>query len=181
MEPAHKRRAPSVRDANEADLAAVCDIYAHFVATSPATFEEAAPNLATITERWRAIRALDLPYLVAELDGGIRGYAYAAPYRARSAYRHTVEDSIYIDPDWQRHGIGSALLGRLIERCEALGYRQMVAVIGDTGNAPSISLHRRCGFEHSGTLKAVGYKFDRWVDSVLMQRPLGAGPAPFAD
>ena len=181
METAPKRPTPPVRDACEADLAAVSAIYAHYVATSPATFEETAPGHDEIVRRWRAIRDLDLPYLVVELSGDVRGYAYAAPYRARSAYRHTVEDSIYVDPEWQRHGIGGALLGGLIERCEALGYRQMIAVIGDTGNGPSIGLHKRCGFDHAGTLKAVGYKFDRWVDSVLMQRALGGGSASIAD
>ena len=181
MEAASKHLQPAVRDAREADLEAVCGIYAHYVATSPATFEEVAPELDEIIRRWRAIRDLDLPYLVAELDGDVGGYAYAAPYRARSAYRYSVEDSIYINPSRQRLGVGGALLRELIARCEALGYRQMVAVIGDSGNSPSIGLHERCGFEHAGTLKAVGYKFDRWVDSVLMQRTLGAGSAPIAD
>ena len=181
MDPAPERLAPAVRDAVEDDFGAIQDIYAHHVESGLGSFEENAPDLDEIIRRWRAIRAVDLPYLVAELADGIRGYAYAAPYRPRSAYRHTVEDSIYIDPSWQRHGIGQALLSDLIERCEALGYRQMVAVIGDSGNTSSVGLHERCGFSHAGTLTAVGFKFGRWVDTVLMQRPLGQGSAPIAE
>ena len=118
---------------------------------------------------------MSLPYLAAEVDGAVRGFAYAALYRTRSAYRHTVEDSIYVDPDAGDRGIGRALLGRLVDICTEAGYRQMIAVIGDSANHASIRLHRSHGFAAIGTLPAVGFKRGRWVDTVLMQRPLGEG------
>jgi phosphinothricin acetyltransferase len=118
-----------------------------------------------------------LPYIAAEIDGRVGGYSYAAPYRARPAYRYTVEDSVYVAEGYARRGIGQALLHELIARCEAGPWRQMLAVIGDSGNAGSIALHRACGFAVIGTLPAVGFKFGRWVDSVLMQRMLGDGDA----
>jgi phosphinothricin acetyltransferase len=127
--------------------------------------------------RYREVTRRGLPYLVATSGGAILGYAYASPYRTRSAYRFSLEDSVYVVPDQIGHGIGRLLLGRLIEECTALGYRQMVAVIGDSAHLPSIRVHERLGFRHGGTLRSVGFKFGRWVDSVLMQRPLGEGDA----
>ncbi|MBS9477796.1 GNAT family N-acetyltransferase [Ancylobacter radicis] len=175
-----------VRDATEADMAAVQAIYAHHVLTGTASFEEVPPTLAEMMARRAAVRSHGLPYLVAEVagepGGAVVGYCYATPYRPRPAYRHTLEDSVYVAPDQAGRGIGSALLAALIARCEAGPWRQMVAVIGDSGNAGSIALHARHGFSHVGVLRDVGFKFGGWLDSVLMQRPLGEGagslPAP---
>lgn len=169
--------AMTVRDAADADLAAVQAIYAHFVLHGLASFEEVPPSTAEIARRREAVRALGLPYLVAEAEGRVLGFAYAGPYRPRPAYRYTVEDSVYVAPDAGGRGAGRALLATLIRRCEAAGFRQMVAVIGDSGNAASIGLHRALGFETAGVLRSVGFKFGRWVDSVLMQRRLGPGDA----
>lgn len=166
---------PVVRDATDEDMAAVAAIYRHYVLSSAATFEETPPDTATLHARRTALLALDLPWLVAERDGRVLGYAYAAPYRARPAYRHTLEDSIYVAHDALGGGVGRALLTALISRCESGPWRQLVAVIGDSANAGSIGLHARLGFRHAGTLSAVGYKFGRWVDTVLMQRALGDG------
>ena len=127
--------------------------------------------------RFDAITRAGYPYLVAEDGGALLGYAYANYYRTRPAYRHSVEDSIYIAPHATGRGIGKALLARLIDECSERGYRQMLAVIGDSDNAGSIGVHRACGFEHVGTLRSIGFKFGRWVDSVLMQRALGRGDA----
>ncbi len=137
-----------------------------------ASFEESPPDEAELRKRCAAVLALGLPYIVAELDGEIVGYAYATRYRARSAYRHSLENSVYVREGCAGRGVGSALLAELIARCERGPWRQMVAVIGDSGNAASIGLHRKHGFRHVGTLTAVGFKFGRWVDSVLMQREL---------
>jgi phosphinothricin acetyltransferase len=125
--------------------------------------------------RYDEVRARGLPYIVAEFGGRVAGYAYCAPYRTRSAYRFAVEDSVYVRPDALGRGVGGALLEQVIERATGLGYRQMIAVIGDSAHAASIGLHARCGFLRVGTLRSVGYKFGRWVDSVIMQRPLGPG------
>ena len=125
--------------------------------------------------RFAVLAAGGFPYLVAATDTGIAGYAYAGPYRTRVAYRNTVEDSVYLDPQFHRRGIGRALLDRLVSESEARGYRQMVAVIGDSAQAGSIALHHAAGFRMVGTLAAIGHKFGRWIDTVLMQRPLGAG------
>ena len=125
--------------------------------------------------RFREVTGAGLPYIVAELNGVVAGYGYCALYRTRSAYRHTLEDSVYVREDMRGRGVGSALLGELIRRCEALGYRQIIAVIGDSANAGSIALHASHGFVRAGTLRSVGFKFGRWVDSVLMQLPLGPG------
>lgn len=165
----------AIRDATAADMPEVAAIYAHSVLTSAATFEEIPPDAEEMTERLASRRAEGLPWLVAERDGRIVGYSYAAPYRARPAYRYTLEDSIYIAPDALGQGIGHALLAALIARCEQGPWRQLVAVIGDSANAGSIALHARLGFAHIGTMPAVGYKFGRWVDTVLMQRALGDG------
>jgi phosphinothricin acetyltransferase len=164
-----------VRDAGEADMAAVQEIYAHYVLSSLATFEETPPGLDVMLARRRASVDNALPYLVAERNSEVVGYAYAAAYHARPAYRFTVEDSVYVAEGLRGCGVGSALLGVLIERCEAGPWRQMIAVVGDSANAGSISLHRRFGFERVGVLTSVGYKFGRWVDAPILQRALGKG------
>lgn len=171
-----------VRDAAEADVGPIAAIYAHHVRTALATFEEVAPSVAEMARRRADTLAGGLPYLVAaEPQGVVLGYAYASLYRTRSAYRYSLEDSIYVAPEAARRGIGSQLLGTLIERCAASGYRQMVAIIGDGDNAASIGLHEKLGFRRAGTLQAVGFKLGRWVDSVIMQRPLGPGATLPAD
>lgn len=164
-----------VRDASEADLSAVTNLYAKHVLTGLASFEEVPPPLDEMKSRRARVLELGLPYLVAELDGRIVGYSYATFYRARPAYRYTVEDSVYVEVGLHGHGIGTALLAELIARCERGPWRQMLAVIGDSGNAASIALHRRLGFTPAGKLASVGFKLGRWVDSVFMQRALGPG------
>jgi len=166
-----------VRPALPDDLAAIQAIYSHHVLTGLASFEEAPPPAAELGRRYDEVIAKKLPYLVADFGGTVAGFGYCAPYRARSAYRYALEDSVYVRPDAQGRGVGSALLAELIRRCEALGYRQLIAVIGDSGHAASIGLHVSQGFLRVGTLRSVGFKFGRWVDSVLMQRPLGSGDA----
>lgn len=162
-----------IRDASSADLEAIRAIYAHHVETGFGSFETVAPRLEEIEARHRTVITADFPYLVADRgDGRALGYAYANAFRPRAAYRQTVEDSVYVSPNAAGRGVGKALLNALIERCIALELRQMLAVIGGSDNAASIALHRACGFEHVGTLKAVGRKFDRWVDVVMMQRAL---------
>jgi L-amino acid N-acyltransferase YncA len=161
-----------IRDAAESDFSAIAAIYAHHVLSGLASFEEKPPTVEDLTERWRSILSHGLPYLVAESNGRLVGFSYAGPYRSRSAYRFTVEDSVYIARGHGGQGLGSALLVALIERCEAGPWRQMVAVIGDSDNLASIELHRKLGFRHVGTLERVGFKLGRWVDSVLMQRAL---------
>ncbi|WP_088348052.1 MULTISPECIES: GNAT family N-acetyltransferase [Rhodomicrobium] len=165
----------NVRDLRSADLEAVTRIYAHHVAHGTGTFDEVAPSLAEMAEKYETLRAAGLPWLIAEADGDILGYAYAAPFRTRTAYRFTLEDSVYIAPGAQRRGVGRALLAALIARCEALGYRQLLAVIGDSENHGSVGLHRALGFTHTGTSKSVGLKFGRWLDVVFMQLSLGEG------
>jgi L-amino acid N-acyltransferase YncA len=179
--PASAAGALEIRNATEADAPAIQAIYAHHVLTSVASFEETPPNVDEMRARRAAVLAHGLPYLVAELDGRIAGYAYATPYRPRAAYRHTIEDSIYIDDASRGHGVGRALLAALIERCEHGPWRQMIAVIADGGRGGSTSLHRSLGFETIGTLKAVGFKHGRWLDSTLMQRALGAGSDALPD
>ena len=165
-----------VRDASDDDLPAIQAIYAHHVLNGLGSFEETAPDIAEMTRRRAAFLAKGLPYLVAEVDGEVLGFAYGAPYRTRAAYRHTVEDSIYVSPSAPRRGIGRALLSALIRRCAAMGYRQMIAVIGDSGNLGSVGLHESLGFRHAGVLREVGWKFGGWVDCVLMQLALDGGP-----
>ena len=164
-----------VRDAAENDMAAIQAIYAVHVLRGTATFEEVPPSVQEMCARRAGVLALGLPYLAAELDGEIVGYSYAGTYRPRPAYRYTVEDTVYLAEGMSGKGIGTALLSALIARCEAGPWRQMLAVIGDSANAGSIGLHASLGFDTIGTLPAVGFKFGRWIDSVLMQRALGAG------
>ncbi len=165
-----------VRDAGEADLAAVQAIYEHHVLAGLGSFEEQPPDLAEIARRFRAVVDAGLPYLAAELDGRVVGYAYAAPFRPRPAYRHTVENSVYVAPGFDGRGIGRALLMALIDRCTAAGKRQMVAVIGGGyQNAGSVRLHQALGFKEAALLKSVGRKFDRWLDTLMMQLALGPG------
>jgi L-amino acid N-acyltransferase YncA len=167
----------SIRSAEAADLARLHEIYAGHVLNGAASFEEAPPAPEEFRRRWQAIVELGLPYLVACDAAGVLGYAYAGPYRPRSAYRFTVEDSIYLAPEAIGRGIGARLLGEVIDGATRAGRRQMLAVIGDSANTASIGLHRRLGFAPVGTFQAVGFKFGRWVDSVLMQRALGSGAA----
>jgi phosphinothricin acetyltransferase len=167
----------AVRAAAPGDVPRIAAIYAHHVLHGLASFEVQPPDEAEIGRRLADIRARGLPYLVAEADGRIVGYAYAAPYRSRPAYRYTLEDSVYVDRDCGGRGIGRRLLDRLVSETAATGARQMIAVIGDSANRASIALHEACGFAQVGLLPAVGFKFGRWVDSVLMQRALGPGDA----
>jgi L-amino acid N-acyltransferase YncA len=164
-----------IRPAAEADLPFVTDIYAHAVRYGTATFELIPPDLGEMTRRFRALMDGGFPYFVATLDGRVVGYAYAGAYRPRPAYRFTVENSVYLEPAIHRRGIGLQLMRRLIEACEARGYRQMIAVIGDSANAGSIGVHTRCGFQMIGTHPNVGLKFGRWLDTVMMQLSLGEG------
>ncbi len=196
-----------VRDARRDDLAGIREIYAHHVRHGLASFEETPPDLAEVTRRFEATLAHGLPYLVAEAPVarpgaglgaaealaepassavgapgvGVQGYAYAGPYRPRPAYRYSVENSVYIAPGLEGRGIGRALLEELIRRCTALGLRQMIAVIGDSGHLPSIKFHESLGFTQAGHLRSVGFKFERWVDSVILQRQLGPGDASLPD
>ena len=164
-----------VRTAGPDDLAAIQAIYAHHVLHGLASFEEEPPSVEELERRYRDIIGRGLPYLVALSGGVVGGYGYCAPYRARSAYRYALEDSVYVRHDMTGRGIGRRLLEELIRRCEVLGYRQVIAVIGDSANAASIGVHAACGFLRVGTLRSVGFKFGRWVDSVFMQRHLGPG------
>jgi L-amino acid N-acyltransferase YncA len=159
-----------IRDAASTDFDDIARIYAHYVLHALATFEETPPEANELRTRHAAIVGAGLPYLVALVDDTVVGYCYATVYRPRSAYRHTIEDSVYIDEKLRGRGIGLALLSELIGRCEAGPWRQVVAVIGDSGNAGSIALHAKLGFEHVGVLREVGFKHGRWVDTVLMQR-----------
>ncbi|CAB3706668.1 GNAT family N-acetyltransferase [Paraburkholderia rhynchosiae] len=167
--------APLIRDATEADLPAIQAIYAHHVLTGVASFEEDPPSVDDLRMRLASVRGHGLPYMVAEIDGEIAGYCYATPYRPRAAYRNTIEDSIYVNDAYRGRGLGRILLQALIERCETGPWRQMIAVIADGGSGGSLSLHKQLGFELTGTLKAVGFKHGRWLDTTLMQRTLGVG------
>ncbi|MGN1287619.1 MAG: GNAT family N-acetyltransferase [Bradyrhizobium sp.] len=164
-----------IRDATEVDMAEVQHIYAHHVLNGLATFEEVPPTVDEMRSRRSAVLAAGLPYLVAVVDGRVAGYSYATAYRPRPAYRNTIEDSVYVSEALRGRRVGVALLQALIERSEAGPWRQMIAVIGNSGNVGSIALHRRMGFEMVGTLRSVGFKLGQWVDTVLMQRPLGPG------
>ncbi len=164
-----------IRASREDDIAAIAAIYRHHVLHGLASFEEVPPEPDELASRRRKIVARGMPYLIAERSGRVLGYCYASPYRFRSAYRFTLEDSIYIDAAEVGRGIGRVLLGSLLDRCAELGYRQMVAVVGGSDTWPSIRLHAALGFTRVGVLPAVGLKFGGWVDIVLMQRGLGLG------
>jgi phosphinothricin acetyltransferase len=170
-----------VRPATEADAAALAAIYGDAVAHGFGTFEEVPPSAADMDARRREVQDQGLPYLVAELDGEVLGFAYAAPFRPRAAYRYTLEDSVYVAPHGKGKGVGKAVLSAVIAACEALGVRQLVAVIGDSQNAASIGLHRALGFEQAGLHKSVGFKHGRWVDIVLVQKPLNGGDGRLPD
>ncbi len=177
IDPASSSKAGGIltRDAKIEDIAAIAAIYAYYVRTSAATFESVPPDAAEMSQRFSDLNAKKMPFLVAEKNNQVVGYAYAGPYRTRWGYRYTVENSVYVDRDYLGQGIGRMLLSSLIERATQLGYRQMISVIGDSANAASIALHSQLGFKVIGSLPSTGRKFDRWIDSVLMQRALGDG------
>ena len=156
-------------------MAAIAEIYGYHVLNGLASFELLAPSADEIAKRRADVVGKNFPYLTAEIDGKVVGYAYASLYRTRPAYRHTLEDSIYVHKDFGGRGIGKQLLVALIEACEKAGCRQLIAVIGDSDNHSSVRLHAACGFTEIGVMKAVGFKFGRWVDSVYMQRDIGEG------
>jgi L-amino acid N-acyltransferase YncA len=164
-----------IRPATPADIPAITRIYALAVKTGTASFELEPPDEAEMAARMHLLLDSRFPYFVAEIDGAVVGYAYASFYRTRPAYRFTVEDSVYIASEMQHRGIGKALLIKLIESCTALGYRQMLAVIGDSDQAASIGLHKSCGFTDAGNLRNIGWKFGRWLDTPMMQLGLGSG------
>ena len=164
-----------IRDSVPGDIAAIQSIYAHEVLYGIASFEEEPPKRTVIAARRQEILEQGLPFLVAEFRREVVGYAYATRHRPRPAYRNSIEDSVYVAPGFHGRGAGSKLLSTLIERCERGPWRQMIAVIGNSGNAGSIALHGRLGFREVGTLRAVGFKLGQWVDTVIMQRTLGPG------
>jgi L-amino acid N-acyltransferase YncA len=164
-----------VRPARDADLAAVAGILAFYVTSSVATFEEEPPDVPQWHQRLRDLAELKLPFLVAEAGGTVAGYAYASPWRPKSAYRHTVEDSVYLAPGQRGRGLGRLLLESLLTGCADAGVRQVIAVIADSGDPASVALHRACGFADAGRLSQVGYKHGRWIDTVLLQRELQPG------
>lgn len=170
-----ERDRPAIREASDGDMEAIRDIYTHHVLHGLATFEEVPPSADELRSRRASVLGVGLPYLVAELNGEIVGYSYATAYRPRPAYRFSIEDSVYVADGLGGRGVGSALLQELIARCEKGPWRQMLAVIGNSGNAGSLALHRRMGFQPIGTFKSAGFKLGRWVDTVLMQRALGEG------
>jgi L-amino acid N-acyltransferase YncA len=170
-----RRNAALIRDCVNADMPAVQAIYSHHVRTGLASFEEEPPSLEEMQRRRSEVLKRGLPYLVAEVEGVVQGYAYATPYRSRTAYRFTIENSVYVASEMARRGIGWALVERLIARCEVEPWRQMIAIIGSSDNRASVALHRALGFHMVGTLQGVGFKHGRWVDTVLMQRELGSG------
>ena len=167
--------APTIRPSLGTDVPAITAIYAHHVETGTASFETNPPDEAEMRRRRDVLVENRYPYFVAEIGGEVCGYAYAGPYRTRPAYRHSVEDSVYVASAAQRRGVGWALLHSLIRSCTDRGFRQMIAIIGDSSQTASISLHRSMGFEMVGTLRNVGYKHERWLDTVLMQLTLGEG------
>jgi L-amino acid N-acyltransferase YncA len=163
----------TLRPAKAGDIPAITRIYADAVTRGTASFELTAPDQAEMTRRYETLVSTGYPYLIAELSGSLAAYAYAGPYRARPAYKWTIENSIYVAPDFHRRGIGLLLLKRLIAETEARGFRQMIAVIGDSAQTPSIALHAAAGFTPIGTLRAVGFKQGKWLDTPLMQLALG--------
>jgi L-amino acid N-acyltransferase YncA len=166
-----------IRPATPEDIAAITRIYADAVVNGTASFEIEPPDEAEMTRRQVALLKTGYPYLTAEIEGVVAGYAYAGPYRARPAYKWSVEDSIYVAPAMHRQGIGGLLLARLVAEGTQRGFRQMIAVIGDSAQIGSIAVHERAGFNHIGTLRSVGFKHGKWLDTVLMQRALGQGDA----
>ncbi|MDI9332320.1 MAG: GNAT family N-acetyltransferase [Alphaproteobacteria bacterium] len=164
-----------IRSSLATDLPAIAAIYGHHVLHGTGTFETEPPSLEEMTRRWQTVTEAGWPHLVLCVDHQVLGFAYAQPFRPRQAYRHTLEDSIYLAPDAVRKGHGRALLAELVARSELVGGRQMIAVIGDSTNRASIGLHAALGFAHTGLLKSSGWKHGRWLDVVLMQRPLGLG------
>jgi L-amino acid N-acyltransferase YncA len=166
---------PTLRPATPADIPAIAAIYRPAVTEGTASFELEPPSEAEMLRRFTAITDAGYPYFVAEIDGRVAGYAYVGAYRTRPGYRFTVENSVYVSPDAQGKGVGRLLLAAVIEACTAKGYRLMVAIIGDSANFASITLHRRAGFRFCGTIHSVGHKFGRWLDSVVMELPLGEG------
>ncbi len=173
----YPQRPIAIRDSRDEDVGAIGRIYAHWVRHGFGSFELEPPGDEEIARRRAGLLAGRFPYLVAESGGEVLGYAYAGPYRARPGYRFSCENSVYVAPQAARQGMGRALLSALIARCEAGGFRLMIAVIGDSGNASSIGLHAAMGFVHAGLLPGVGWKHGRWVDTVFMTRPLGPGSA----
>jgi len=163
-----------IRPAASADIQAIQAIYAHHVVHGTGTFEETAPGVEVMAERMAAVTGHALPWLVDEVDGVLRGYAYAGPFRPRSAYRYTVEDSVYVAPDFMGQGVGKGLLAAVIEHCRQMGVREILAVIGDSQNKGSVGVHRTCGFRMVGTAQGVGYKHGRFLDVVFMQLSLNA-------
>lgn len=170
-----ERLAVNIRKAVPADIDGITTIYEQAVLLGTGSFEIVPPGADVMLMRMNEAQQAKCPYLVAELEGAIMGFAYAHPYRPRKAYRYTVEDSIYVHPECRRLGVGTQLLTSLISECDLRGFKEMIAVIGDSENIASIKLHERCGFKRVGVLHSVGFKFDRWLDSVLMQRSLGSG------
>jgi phosphinothricin acetyltransferase len=170
-----------IRPASPADLPEIQAIYAHHVLHGTGTFEEIPPSIEEMTQRFQAVTGRGWSWLVAEDATGIVGYAYFTQIRERSAYRCTAEDSVYVREDVRGQGVGKALAARLLEEAAAAGFRQMIAVIGDSENIGSVGVHSSLGFHHVGTLKAVGVKFGRWLDTIYMQRPLGSGDAGLPD
>ena len=164
-----------IRDASEADIPAIAALYADEVRERVATYEYDVPDETEMAQRMRAVQAAGYPYVVAERDGHFAGYAYASSYRSRIGYRWTVEDTVYIVPEHQGQGVGKALLQYLIDACAARGFRQMVAVIGEPANGASVALHEKLGFRTIGVFQGLGRKHGRWLDTVQMQRALGAG------
>lgn len=180
--PVAKNSTFTIRPVRPDDIPSVAEIYGEAVRSGTASFELAVPDANEMERRRAALVNRGYPYLVCELaDGKIAGYAYAGAYRERPAYRFTVEDSIYLAPGFRGQGYGRLLLSELIHYSTSLGFRQMVAIIGDTNNHGSIALHRACGFVMTGTFRDVGWKFDNWLDSVMMQRALGAGAETAGD
>ncbi len=170
-----------IRAATPADLPDIQAIYAHHVLYGAGTFEETPPSLEDLTARFRSIAEKGWSYLVSADQTGVLGYAFYAQYRDRSAYRYTAEDSIYVRDDVRGQGVGKALVARLLQEAETAGFRQMIAVIGDSENIGSIGVHASLGFQRAGVLRASGLKFGRWIDTVYMQRPLGRGEADIPD
>ncbi len=164
-----------IRDVESGDMAAICAIYSDEVLTGVSSWEYIPPTLDEITTRKDTVLKGGFPYRVATKDGTVIGYAYASPYRPREGYRFTVENSVYVSDTARGLGVGRLLIEDLVSKCETLGYRQMIAVIGSSANQQSILFHQKMGFDKAGVIKSIEHKFDRWMDSVIMQRTLGDG------